>query len=66
MRYKMIARRKELNLTQLQLAKAIGVGRTTVSSYETGALTPSLTVAIKIKEVLATQDDSIFLDKKAI
>lgn len=66
MRYNMIARRKELGLTQEDVAKHIGVVRTTVSSYETGSLTPSLCVAIKIKEILKTNDDNIFLNRNAI
>lgn len=60
----MIKRRKQLNLTQEEVAKQIGVSRSTYASYETGAINPSLDVAIRIKKVLMTNDDNIFLIKK--
>lgn len=59
----MIEKRKKLRLTQEQVSKEIGVSRNTYTSYETGAITPSLEVAIKIKKVLKTNDDGIFLIK---
>lgn len=64
MRHEMIAKRKKLGLTQQQVSEMIGVNRNTYSSYETGAITPSLDVAMKIKKALRTKDDDIFLIKK--
>lgn len=64
MRQHMIDRRKELGLTQQQVSEGIGVNRNTYSSYEIGAITPSLDVAIRIKKVLKTKEDNIFLITK--
>lgn len=63
MRSLMITQRKKLGLTQEDVAQYIGTKRNTVSLYESGKLTPSLEVAIKIKEVLKTQDDKIFYNE---
>lgn len=37
-------RRKELGLTQRQIAEAVGVTTQTVSNWETGLYTPTLTL----------------------
>lgn len=63
MRHKMITKRKKLGLTQQQVSELIGVNRNTYSSYEIGAITPSLDVAIKIKKALQTKDDDIFFNQ---
>lgn len=42
--------RKSNNLTQLELGKILGVGKTTVSMYETGNSTPSDEIKVKISE----------------
>lgn len=60
----MIERRKQLSLTQEEVSKIIGVSRSTYTSYETGAINPSLDVAIRIKKALRTNDDNIFLINK--
>ncbi|WP_154668806.1 helix-turn-helix transcriptional regulator [Niameybacter massiliensis] len=57
----MINQRKKLGLTQDAVAEYVGVNRNTISSYETGKLTPSLDIALKLKECLKTNDDKIFL-----
>ena len=62
----MIKRRKELGLTQQDVADYIGKKRNTVSCYENGTLNPPVDIAIKIKEKLATNDDSIFLNENVI
>ena len=66
MRLLMIQRRKELGLTQKDIADYIGKKRNTVAYYEKGTLNPPVDVAIKIKEKLQTTDDSIFLKQNVI
>lgn len=66
MRSKMKRRRKELGLTQQNIADYIGKKRNTVSSYENGTLNPPLLVMFKLKEILQTNDDSIFLNDDVI
>ncbi len=66
LRIKMIERRKELGLTQQTVANFIGKKRNTVTGYEQGKLTPPLDIAIKIKEILQTNDDNIFLNHNVI
>lgn len=60
MRVNMANRRKKLNLTQEEVAKRVGIARTTYTNIELGDKNPSLQVALKIKEVLESDDD-IFL-----
>ncbi|SKC86969.1 helix-turn-helix transcriptional regulator [Maledivibacter halophilus] len=64
MRLNMIKRRKELGLTQNDVAKQINRSRNTYASYEIGTITPSLDVAIMIKRTLKTYKDDIFLNFK--
>ena len=66
MRIYMIEQRKKLGLTQDAVAEYVGVNRNTISSYETGKLTPSLDIALKLKECLKTTDDKIFLKTNVI
>lgn len=61
MRIKMINRRKELNLTQEEVAKRSGIARTTYTNIELGTKNPSLAVALKIKKALKVNNDDIFL-----
>lgn len=63
MRKNMIELRKKRNLTQSEVAEKLGVARNTYTSYETGDITPSLEIGIRIKQVLNTQEDNIFLNK---
>ncbi len=42
--------RKSSNLTQAELGKILGVGKTTVSMYETSNSTPSDEIKLKISE----------------
>lgn len=44
--------RKEKGLTQLQLAQIIGVGRSTLTSWETNIYQPDLEMLKTIKKVL--------------
>ncbi|MCF6464166.1 helix-turn-helix transcriptional regulator [Clostridium sp. Cult1] len=61
MRVNMIKKRKHLGLTQEEVAKKVGIARTTYTNIELGDKNPSLAVALKIKKVLKTEDDDIFL-----
>ena len=49
--------RKELGLTQKQLGEKIGVGRTTISEYESGKIVPRQDGLIKLAEVLKVSVD---------
>lgn len=62
MRVHMINRRKELGLTQQNVADMLGITRTAVSAWEIGRNEPSLPDIIKLKEILKVNDDNIFLD----
>lgn len=64
MRTNMINRRKELGLTQEEVASKIDRSRNTYASYELGTITPSLDVGIKIKKILKTNNDDIFLNTR--
>jgi putative transcriptional regulator len=46
------ARRRELGLTQVDLAAAVGVSRQTVISMETGDYAPSVYLALKVASTL--------------
>ena len=48
------ARRKEVNLTQQQLADAVGVSRQTVISLESGDYAPSVYLALAVARTLET------------
>lgn len=45
---KLINLRRKRNISQLKLAKAIGIARTSISNYENGYQSPPLEVAVKI------------------
>lgn len=49
--------RKSNNLTQAELGKILGVGKTTVSMYETGNSTPSDEIKLKISEYFTVSLD---------
>lgn len=61
MRKKLKEVRLEKSLTQEELAKRIGIDRSTYTNIELGYKNPSLRVALKIKRELDHQDDDIFL-----
>ena len=54
---KIKALRKELNLTQEQLAKRIGVAKSVVSYYESGERYPSYDVLVKLTRVFHVTTD---------
>lgn len=60
MRNKIVERRRELGMTQDDLAAAAGIGRSTISEIEAGKHEPSLSVARKIAEELNITIDELF------
>ena len=49
-----------LDMTQQQLADAIGVSRNTINSIESGKYAPSTVLALKIARYFGKPTDSIF------
>ncbi len=62
MRTNLIQRRKAKKFSQEQMAKKIGIERSTYSGYELGYFNPSMKNALKIKEILGYTKDDIFLN----
>lgn len=54
--------RAERDLTQAQLAKALGVSRQTINAIETGKYDPSLPLAFSIARLLGQRIENIFFD----
>jgi putative transcriptional regulator len=52
--------RNESQLTQEQLAKALGVSRQTIISIESGRYIPSLPLALKISKFFGCATDDMF------
>ena len=52
--------RASLDMTQQQLADAIGVSRNTINSIESGKYVPSTVLALKIARYFGKPTDSIF------
>lgn len=52
--------RKSKNLTQIDLAEAIEVTRTTISKYETGVGNPRLNKILDLAEVLEIHPSELF------
>lgn len=61
MRNNLIELRKKRKLTQQQMADKLNIARTTYTGYENANFSPSIEKAIKIKEILKTKNDDIFL-----
>ncbi|MBR3012479.1 MAG: helix-turn-helix transcriptional regulator [Bacteroidales bacterium] len=49
-----------MDITQQQLAEAIGVSRNTINSIESGRYIPSTVLALKISKYFGKPTDSIF------
>ncbi len=49
-----------MDITQQQLAEAIGVSRNTINSIESGRYVPSTVLALKISQYFGKPTDSIF------
>lgn len=56
--------RKEHDLTQENLSRALRVSRQTISSIETGKYSPSLELAFAIARFFDTSIEDIFIDQK--
>jgi putative transcriptional regulator len=52
--------RAERNLSQTELARAVGVSRQTISSIETGQYCPSTLLAFRLARVLDAPVDRLF------
>lgn len=58
-------RRKEIGLSQDELAKKCGVSRQTVNSIENNKYDPTLTLAFHLAKELGTTVDSLFTPSSA-
>jgi len=47
-------------ITQVELAKRVGIRQQTISHYETGRAKPSLDVAVKLAKVLGVSVEEIY------
>ena len=52
--------RAERELSQADLARAVGVSRQTISSIETGQYCPSTVLALRLAAALATPFEALF------
>lgn len=64
MRNKLIEIRKKRGFTQEDMADRLNVARSTYTGYENGNFSPSLEIALRIKDILKYKNDDIFLDNK--
>lgn len=60
-RSKLIKLRKERGYTQQDMANKLKITRAAYANYETGYRNPNLDKSIKIKQILETTTDEIFL-----
>lgn len=56
------ARRRQIGLTQQELAAAAGVSRQTIISMETGDYAPSVYLALKVAGALETSVEALWGD----
>ncbi len=56
----LVYKRIRLGMTQIELAKKIGVGRMTISFWENGRTIPSYNILMSISKVLDIDFDTIF------
>ena len=62
MRRNLKAARKAKKMTQLEVADAVHIERSYYTKIERGNRTPSLELALRIREVLGYKDDDMFLN----
>lgn len=55
--------RKKMNLSQKELAEALGVSRQTISSIENGRYNPSLELAFQISGLFKKSIEEIFIHR---
>ena len=53
--------RAEMNLTQQQLAEAVGVSRQTIVAIEKGHFMPSTPLALKIARIFSKPVEAVFI-----
>ena len=58
--------REEMDLSQIELAKLVGVSRQTIYYLERGSYNPSLTISFKISEILKKPIHEIFYQEPII
>lgn len=63
MNQKMRKARQEKNLSQGELAKAVGVARQTINMVESGEYNPTLSLCIKICTVLGCTLNDLFWEE---
>lgn len=63
-RSKLIKLRRDKGLTQMQMAKILGISRATYANYEYGYRSPSLEHIIEMKKIFNVSDDKFFLPDK--
>jgi transcriptional regulator with XRE-family HTH domain len=56
----LIAARERRKLSQLALAERTGIHRVQIARYETGAMTPSVDIALKIAAALRTPAEKVW------
>jgi putative transcriptional regulator len=61
MKTRMKELRNELNLTQEELAKQVGVRRETIIFLEKGKYNPSLKLAFKVSRALKSRIEDVFI-----
>ena len=61
---KLISQRSEKNLTQQQLADAIGITPSQISRYESGQAKPRKTVLIKLAKALGVEPEALLADSE--
>ena len=57
--------RKDMGMSQSDIADRLGVGKSTVSGYETGAREPSMAILVQIMGILNIDADFVFQDEVA-
>lgn len=62
MRTKLVDIRKKRGYTQQEMAKILGISRTTYTGYENGNFSPSLEKGLEIKKILRYKKDDIFFN----
>jgi putative transcriptional regulator len=62
--YTLVSARKEIGLTQSELASLIGCKKTAISNWENGYASPRLREALKLANVLKKSVENIFFDYK--
>lgn len=65
MRVKLATLRKDMGYSQEMVAEKLHISRSHYSQIESGDKTPSLDIALRIKQVFDYSDDDIFLNLNA-